>query len=284
MGRDAPTGRPAPEVAMTRRIRPMAVAGTFYPRDPATLAAAIDRYVADGDDGDDGDAPHADPPPAVIAPHAGYVYSGPVAGSVYARLAPYRGRIARVVIVGPAHRAFVDGIVTVGVDELATPFGALTVDVGARDEVLLEPIVHVDDAAHAQEHCIEVQLPFIQRVLGDVAVLPLLAGRVEPELMAQVLAHLWGSNGTLVLISTDLSHYHDIDTARHLDSRTAMAIVAGHLDVITHDAACGATPLRGALLLAARRGAHAQLVDLATSADTIGPADRVVGYGGFEIR
>ena len=264
-----------------RRTRPAAVAGTFYPRDPAELAAAVDTYVADGDDGT---VPPADPPPAVIAPHAGYVYSGPVAGSVYARLRGYRSVIRRVALVGPAHLAFVEGMATVSVDAMESPLGPVPVDAELRASALCHPSVDVDDAAHAQEHCLEVHLPFLQRVLGDVTVLPLLAGRVEPAVVAQVIEPMWGSPGTLVVISTDLSHYHDVNEARFLDSRTAAAIVAGHLEAITHDGACGATVVCAALMVASRHGAQASLVDLATSADTSGPDDRVVGYGAFEIR
>jgi len=144
--------------------------------------------------------------------------------------------------------------------------------------------VRIDDKAHAEEHCIEVQLPFLQRVLGEVTVLPLVVGRAQPHEVSDVLDEMWGQPGVLLVVSTDLSHYHDVNTAQHLDSRTATAVVSGHADAITWDHACGATPLRASLALAGRHGQHAQLVDLATSADTGGPPDRVVGYGAFEFR
>lgn len=265
------------------RVRPAAVAGLFYPRDPGALAAAVDRYIADGDDGEAVIATAA-APVAVIVPHAGYVYSGPVAGSVYARLAPYRDTITRVVLIGPAHRARVDGIATVGIDALATPLGLVPVDVDLRAELLEQAAVHVDDPAHAQEHCLEVQLPFLQRTLGAVTVVPLLAGLVAPEVVAATLDAVWGRPGLLVVVSSDLSHYHDIGAARRLDARTAAAIVAGHEEVISWEDACGATAVRASLLVAATRGQHATLVDLRTSGDTAGSPERVVGYGGFEIR
>jgi len=287
---EGPCGEGRPVSAV--RTRPAAVAGSFYPGRADELARAVDAHVEAGRRAAGGPGAPASasalapagPPAAVVVPHAGYVYSGRVAGAVYARLAPWRDVIHRVVVIGPAHRARVRGLATVGVDAVQTPLGTLPVDTDLRDRALAHPVVHVDDHAHAEEHALEVQFPFLQRVLGEVSVLPLVAGLVDPEDVADVLADAWGEPGVLVVVSTDLSHYHDARTADRLDARTAAAVVAGDVDAIGWDDACGATPLRGALVLAARRGQHASLVDRCTSADTAGPPDRVVGYGGFEIR
>ena len=225
-----------------------------------------------------------EPPVAVVVPHAGHVYSGVVAGSVYARLAPYRDRIRQVVVIGPAHWARVSGLATVGVDALDTPLGPVTVDAELR--ALGHAAVHVDVRAHADEHCLEVQLPFLVRALGGVSVLPLVVGDASAQTAAEVLQDVWGRAGVLVVVSTDVSHDNDAATADRLDERTAaaVAVVAGALDTISSADACGATPLRGSLLVTRRRGEHARLVVLCTSADTAGGRDRVVGYGGFEIR
>ena len=268
------------------RVRPAAVAGLFYPGRAEDLTRVVDDLLATPRLGSVADpvGSVADPPLAVVVPHAGYAYSGPVAAAVYRRLAPYRGRIERVVLIGPAHRVRVDGLATVGVDALDTPLGPVTVDDDLRRLALAHLAVQVDDRAHAEEHCIEVQLPFLMRSLGPVSVLPLVVGSATAGTVAEVLTDLWGRPGVLIIISTDLSHFHDDATAKRLDARTASAIVAGDGDSIHWDDACGATPLRGALVLAGRLGQHARLVDLCTSADTAGEPERVVGYGGFELR
>jgi hypothetical protein len=268
------------------RTRRAAVAGLFYPGRAEELTTMVDRLLAATRPATGAEPlPIAtDPPVAVVVPHAGYAYSGRVAAAVYRRLAPYRGVIERAVLIGPAHRVRVDGLATVGVDALDTPLGPVIVDDELRQRALAHRAVHVDDRAHAEEHCLEVQLPFLMRSLGPVSILPLVVGQATPSTVAEVLTDLWGRSGVLVVVSTDLSHFHDDATAKRLDARTAGAIVAGDGDSIQWDDACGATPLRGALLLAGRLGQHAALVDLCTSADTAGEPERVVGYGGFEIR
>lgn len=257
-----------------QRTRPPAVAGTFYPGEPGALTAAVDGYI--------GAAPYdGAPPKAIVVPHAGYVYSGPVAGTGYATILGLRDTVERVVLVGPAHRVPVRAIATTGTDAMRTPLGVVEVDAAARERALEHAAVVVDDAAHAPEHSIEVHLPFLQRALGGFRVLPLVVGDAAPSAVAEVLDALWGGAETLIVVSTDLSHYLDHARAAEQDRRTATAVTS--LDAAgigTYDA-CGALPLRGLLEVARRRGLDARLLDLRSSGDTAGPRDRVVGYGAF---
>ena len=264
---------------MTVRVRPAAVAGLFYPADPDVLARDVDSYVASAA------TPGATsrPPKAVIAPHAGYVYSGPIAGSVYARLVPLRAQVERVVLLGPAHRVYVDGLAASTADAFATPLGTVVVDTAQRDRVLALPQVTISDEAHAQEHSLEVHLPFLQRVLGQFTLLPLVVGDAGAEDVAAVLDEVWGGPETLIVVSTDLSHYHDHRTATEIDARTAAAIVARRAADIGPRDACGAHPVRGLLVAAEARALPVELVDLRTSGDTAGDRERVVGYGAFVL-
>jgi len=260
-----------------------AVAGSFYPREPEVLAALVDRLLdAAWVEASASDALHRQPK-VLVAPHAGYVYSGPVAASAYARVRPWVAVIHRVVLVGPSHRTLVPGMAATSVDSWRSPLGAVAVDEGLRQRVLAHPSVLVDDDAHAGEHSLEVQLPFVQRALPGVSVLPLLAGRCAARTVADVLELVWGGPETLVVVSTDLSHYHRAEHARVQDARTAAAVVAGTWEAIGPDDACGVVPLRGALELARRHGLAVEQVDLRNSADTAGPAERVVGYGAFAM-
>lgn len=263
---------------MSPRVRPAAVAGMFYPADPADLVAELDRSFRNARE----PASIAGPTPkAIVAPHAGYTYSGPVAATAYAAVRPARGTIERVVLLGPSHRVPFDGMAVPSVDLLDTPLGPLRVDTGARDAVLAYPWVSTWDAPHASEHSLEVHLPFLRHVLGDVAVLPLVVGHVEPGQIADVLDRVWDGPETLIVVSSDLSHYHDHQTAIRLDQVTARAVEAGREADIGPMDACGAYPLRGLLVAADRHGLAARTIDLRTSADTAGPDDRVVGYGAF---
>ena len=227
--------------------------------------------------------PDAHVPKAIIAPHAGYVYSGPVAATVYARLRAGRDQIRKVVLLGPAHRVYVDGLAVSRADAFETPLGLVVVDVEARDRIIQLPGVTLNDSAHAQEHSLEVHLPFLQRVLGDFQLLPLVVGDATPDTVAGVLDEVWGGPETLVVVSTDLSHYHDHNTAQTLDRATAAAIVARRYDAIAPSDACGAHPVRGLLAAAEQRQLDVQLIDLRTSGDTAGDRDRVVGYGAFVV-
>lgn len=259
----------------TMRIREPAVAGLFYPADPSELRSSIQTYLSDATAGP--------PAKAVVAPHAGYVYSGPIAGSAYARVLPARGRVTCVVLLGPAHRTPDAGIAASSADAFATPLGQLRVDTVARDALVDAGLVAIRDDAHAEEHSLEVHLPFLQVSLGDVVVLPLAVGQVSASRVGEVVDRVWGGEETLIVVSTDLSHYHDHATASELDRRTAEAVVAGRPDRLGRYDACGLLPLQGLLLAAERHGLGVELLDLRTSADTAGGPDRVVGYGAFAL-
>ena len=257
-------------------VRAPAVAGTFYPAAAAELARDVTSLLAHAA----GAARGKPVPKAIIAPHAGYVYSGPVAASVYARLAPARDMIKRVVLLGPVHRVPVRGFALPDADALATPLGNIPVDAAAVAALRRLPQVTVSAAAHALEHSLEVQLPFLQSVLGAFTLVPLAVGDATAEEVEQVLDTVWGGVETLIVISSDLSHYLNHRDAQAADRVTAQAI----LDLrtgISHAQACGGTPVNGLLLSARKRGLAPQLVDLRNSGDTAGDRNRVVGYGAF---
>jgi AmmeMemoRadiSam system protein B len=261
-------------------MRQPAVAGSFYPADPQQLLRQVGRYLdAARLPPEEADAP---PPKAVIVPHAGFAYSGPVAASVYARLAKARDIIRRVVLIGPAHRVALNGVAVSGAEAFVTPLGRVPVDRAAVEEILELPQVGMMEAAHEAEHCLEVQLPFLQRVLGEFAIVPLVAGWWTPPMaVTGVLERLWGGDETLIVISSDLSHYFDYDTARRMDAATTRAIEALRPEDIGPDDACGRVPIRGLLGVAERRGLRCRTVDLRNSGDTAGSRDRVVGYGAY---
>ncbi len=258
---------------MTATIRMPAVAGMFYPGSARELDTDVRAMLAE--------RPCASAAPkAIIAPHAGYMYSGPIAASVYALLAPAAGTIRRVVLLGPTHRIGVRGLAIPSVEAFATPLGAVPLDTGAMAEIASLPQVVTADAPHAQEHSLEVHLPFLQSVLRDFRLVPLAVGQARPEEVAEVLERLWGGDETLIVVSSDLSHYLPYAAAREIDTATAARIVA--LDAtIAHDEACGATPVNGLLRAARHHRLKAALVDLRNSGDTAGERSRVVGYGGF---
>ena len=260
-------------------IRPPAVAGTFYPADPEKLLAAVGEALADAS----ARRPSGPAPKALIAPHAGYLYSGPVAAAAYATVMPRRDQIERVVILGPAHTVPLAAIAAPGADALATPLGPVPVDTGACSRLLGAGLAVVSDPAHAAEHSIEVQLPFVQVALGQVHVVPLVVGQVPASTVADVLDAVWGGPETLIVVSTDLSHYHDQPTATDLDRRTAAAILARRPEALGRGDACGLFPLQGLLTAASRHDLAVDLLALATSADTVGDPDRVVGYGAFAL-
>lgn len=268
------------------RVRPAAVAGRFYPESARVLAADVDAHLH-------APAP-TEPAPAhglraLVAPHAGYVYSGPTAGVGY-RLLPALGTtLRRVVLAGPAHYVAVRGVALSSADAWQTPLGRVPIDTAARDLVLARArevagiAVAIDDEAHAPEHSLEVQLPFLQRTLPDVPVLPMLVGDSDSHAVADLLAPWWDDAATLLVVSSDLSHYEPVDVARRLDARTAHAIELADADDLGDRDACGARPLRGVLRLARRHRARVRVLDLRTSADTAGDPYRVVGYGAFAM-
>lgn len=250
-------------------IRPAACAGTFYPGNRRELETAMAALLPQQD---------AAEPAALIVPHAGYVYSGSVAASAYAQL---KGSgFSRVVLFGPSHRIGFRGIALPGASHFETPLGI--VDVDAAPELASFPFIVESPAAHQNEHSLEVQLPFLQSVLGKFSLIPLLVGEAEPEEVADVIDRFIGKPGTLILASSDLSHFHPYDTAVMLDRETAMSIL--DLDpTLGHGQACGATPINGLLISAKRAGLSANLIDLCNSGDTAGDRRRVVGYASFSF-
>ncbi len=253
-------------------VREPAVSGRFYPEDPGVLRDTVDALLA-------GAALQPSiTPKALVVPHAGYVYSGPVAASAYSVAARLRDKITRVVVIGPTHRVPVRGIALAGAEGFATPLGVLAVpESWAVTRLSRLPTVCVDPEAHRWEHSVEVQLPFIQRALGTVDVIPMLAGDATSDEVADVLDELWGGPETLVIVSTDLSHYLPDLQARRVDAATIAQIMA--LDgPIDHEYACGATALNGLLTAARRHGLHPSLLDARNSSDTAGDPERVVGY------
>jgi AmmeMemoRadiSam system protein B/AmmeMemoRadiSam system protein A len=252
-----------------------AVAGHFYPGDPMELARVVTGFLRKARQATGKPAPKA-----LVAPHAGYVYSGAIAASAYALLAPVRDTVKRVVLLGPTHRVAVRGIALPGCDRFDTPLGPVMVDKQAIQMLSGLRQIVVSPQAHALEHSLEVHVPFLQSVLSDFMLVPLAVGHVSPADVAEVVERLWGGPETLIVVSSDLSHYLPYDQARALDQRTADAIV--HLDTaITHEQACGATPVAGLSLAARAHGLKAELVDLRNSGDTAGDRSRVVGYGSF---
>ncbi len=216
-------------------------------------------------------------PKVLIAPHAGYVYSGPIAASAYACVANAADIIERVVLLGPAHRVQVQGLALPAASRFDTPLGSIAIDQDAVEIVRRLPQVVVSDEAHAQEHSLEVHLPFLQQVLGDFKLVPFAVGGASPQQVAEVLEMLWGGSETLIVISSDLSHYLPYPRACATDEFTVETILQlqPHID---HHQACGATPINGLLLAAQARGLEPRLLDLRNSGDTAGDKSRVVGY------
>jgi len=262
------------------RIRRPAVAGTFYPADPAALERIVAGHLA-GARSQQVATPGEPPPKALIVPHAGYVYSGPIAASAYVRIAALADRVRRVLLLGPSHRVYVDGLAVPSAEVFVTPLGEIPIDCEALERALTLPQVHVLDAAHRDEHSLEVQLPFLQKVLGDFELAPFSVGEASVQDVSEVLDLLWGGEETLIVVSSDLSHYYDYETARRLDAATSRAIEALDPSGLDSESACGRIPVRGLLDRARRRGLHARTLDLRSSGDTAGSHDQVVGYGAY---
>jgi AmmeMemoRadiSam system protein B len=259
------------------RIRPAAVAGTFYPADRARLRDRIAGLLRIAE------PPTAPTPRALIVPHAGYQYSGPVAATAYAHLAATRSRIDSVLLLGPAHYVLFDGIALPGADALATPLGLVPVDLAAERRIRMHSIVHDLPDAHRPEHSLEVQLPFLQMVAAGPPVVALVTGRVPIDRVAAVVADALADPGTLVITSSDLSHYHDTATARELDAAAAAAIESLRPQDLAPDAACGLTAVAALLRAAADAGLEVTRLDLRNSGDIAGSPHRVVGYGAWSL-
>lgn len=258
-------------------VRPAAVAGMFYPEARAALHSAVRGYLEQAAPGAGDKAPL---PKALIVPHAGYVYSGPIAASAYARIAPARATIRRVVLLGPVHRVPIRGLALPVARAFATPLGTVEVDAAGVADALALAQVRTSEAAHALEHALEVQLPFLQELLEEFRIVPFAVGDATAAEVAAVIDRLWGGPETLIVVSSDLSHYHPYAEACALDRRTTNDILA-LASSLDHEQACGATPINGLALCARRRGLAAELLDLRNSGDTAGDRSRVVGYAAF---
>ena len=256
-------------------VRPAAVAGAFYPADPRELKATVERLLAEARAA----RQPAGKPKALIAPHAGYVYSGAIAASAFCTLDWRAGEVRRVVLLGPAHFTPLRGLALPVWRALATPLGEVAVDEDARARLPALPQVSFSDAAHAREHSLEVELPFLLAALGRFQVVPLAVGRASPEEVAGVLEQLWGGPETLIVVSSDLSHYLPYAVAKRRDEATAEAIA--NLQIVEADDACGAAPVNGLLLAARRKGLQCARLDLRNSGDMAGDRSSVVGYGAF---
>lgn len=265
------------------RIREPAVAGLFYPAAAAELAGLVRGLLAEA--AEPVEAPEGGPAPkAIVVPHAGYVFSGPVAARAYAAVAGLQGRVRRAVLIGPAHTVHVRGIAAPTVKAFGTPLGPFELDRGLIDEIADLPEVVLADAPHLREHCLEVQLPFLRLTLGPLALVPLLVGNAGAESVAALLERLWDGPETLIVVSSDLSHYHSYDEARRLDAATAAAVEALDGARLTPDRACGYCPLAGLLTAARRHRLEIERLSLRNSGDSVGPRDRVVGYGAWALR
>jgi AmmeMemoRadiSam system protein B len=255
-------------------IREPAVAGLFYPGNAGELRAAVQGFM------EEVRFPPCPHPKALIVPHAGYVYSGPVAGTAFARLRPHRHVYSRVVLLGPCHRVVLRNLAVSGADAFRTPLGDVPLDKDAI-AALGSPHVQMLEATHQLEHSLEVHLPMLQVAIGEFSLVPLVVGEAQPETVAQVIRDLWGGDETLIVVSSDLSHYLSYEEARARDRATCEAIEHMQAHRIGYDDACGATPVAGLLLEAKRRTMKVTTVDLRNSGDTAGTKDHVVGYGAW---
>lgn len=255
-------------------VRHPAVAGIFYPAEPDALRALVGTLLS-------GTADRGAIPKAIIAPHAGYAYSGPVAAKAYARLGDAGDRIRRVVLIGPAHRIGFYGLAVPATEYFEMPLGRIPVDQDAVETVAALPTVFRYDEAHRPEHSLEVQLPFLQMMLNDFSIVPIVVGSATAAEVAEVLELLWGGDETLIVISSDLSHYLDYEAAQRMDTATAEAIVALCDDELHPGQACGRTPVQGFLKAAKAHGLKGEMLEVCNSGDTAGPRNQVVGYGAF---
>ncbi|MEI7733349.1 MAG: AmmeMemoRadiSam system protein B [Verrucomicrobiota bacterium] len=259
-------------------IRRAAVAGTFYEGNPARLRSSVEAYLQSGQ-------PLTDPPPkGVIAPHAGYVYSGPIAGSAFGHWSAAKDTIRKVILLGPSHYVAFDGLALSRATQWETPLGLVPVDTAGTEAIAGLKSVHFNEAAHEEEHCLEVELPFLQCLLPQFSIVPVVVGDADPDEVAAVIDALWGGPETAFVISSDLSHYLDYAAACRLDRTTADAIEALEPDRIHPPQACGRLAIQGWLQTVKHRQFKAATADLRNSGDTAGSKNRVVGYGAFTFR
>ena len=258
--------------------RPPAVAGMFYPAEPAILNTRVRGFLADAATGPAG----VTPPKAIIVPHAGYPYSGSIAASAYCAIGANAAQYSRVVLLGPAHRVYVDGVAIPGCDRFDLPGGEVPLDTAALHELARLPGVRISDEAHAGEHSLEVQLPFLTAVLGPFELVPFVVGPCDPSLVAGVLRAVWGGPETLIVVSSDLSHFLTYAEAVALDRETSAAI-ARRSSTLRGDEACGAHAINGLMMVAREQDLRVRVLDLRNSGDTAGDRSRVVGYGAYSL-
>lgn len=259
-------------------IRQPCVDGFFYPGNPEILNKNLQNLIMHAKSYD------IEAPKAIIAPHAGYNYSGAIAATIYKTLLPHKDQIKRVVLLGPAHKLAFSGIAATKYDGFATPLGTVAIDSQAIDSILNLPNVQILEHAYDLEHSLEVQLPFLQVMLKSFTLAPFVVGNAQPQDIANLLEHLWGGPETLIVISSDLSHYYDYNTAQKFDLAASKAITDLSPNDLKDHQACGRLPVKGLLLAAAKLKLRAQVLDLRNSGDTSGNKDRVVGYGAFHFK
>jgi MEMO1 family protein len=257
--------------------RPPAVAGLFYPDDERELRDVVSGYLRQHKT-----PATAAPPKALIVPHAGYIYSGGIAAAAYATVASLRQVIRRIVLIGPSHRVYLRGMAVPAASSFATPLGEVAIDHTSKSELLQHGDVIESDTPHAEEHCLEVQLPFLQMLFDDFTLLPLVIGSATPEHVGAALAHAWGDASTLILVSSDLSHYHAYEQARRIDAATSAAILRREA-TLAGEQACGAVGINGLLYLASQRQLAVSEIARCNSGDTAGDRSRVVGYGAYAV-
>lgn len=257
-------------------IRPTAVAGSFYPKQASELNNMLEKFLSL-------DSVKVATPKAIIAPHAGYIYSGQTAASVYSNLEQVKNKIRRVVLLGPTHRVHVKGIALPSNTHFASPLGNVSIDTQSLKKISAHSFVDYIDEAHAQEHSLEVHIPFLQKVINNFVLLPILVGDATPEQVATILKELWGNDETLIVISSDLSHFLNYETAGKTDRNTTELIEKLDYEHISSKQACGCMPMRGLLKLAQEKNMTIQTIDLRNSGDTAGTKDRVVGYGAYAL-
>lgn len=264
---------------ITTSIRPAAVAGTFYPADKNELTQIVSESFA-----------HARPlekdlpqhvPKAVIVPHAGLIYSGPVAASAYQLFSAFKNNVNHIVLLGPSHRVPLRGMAVPTSKAFTTPLGDIPLNEDVIAALIDADLVETNDMAHAYEHSLEVQLPFFQTVFAAFSLTPIVVGEATGKHVARVLEHVWGDEHTLIVISSDLSHFHDYNTAKRLDSNTAEVIRSLQPEQLDYEMACGCNPVKGLLTIARQKHLQPYVLDLRNSGDTAGSHDRVVGYGAY---
>lgn len=256
-------------------IRPAAVAGLFYPASNDELVQLVNNELSQAT------LKSQHKPIAIIVPHAGYIYSGPIAASVFKYLQNFRSIIKRVLLIGPSHRVNFQGLALSNADFFQTPLGKVRLDKNCQEKLLNIPDIQLLDQAHENEHSLEVQLPFLQQVLNNFSLIPIVAGHASAELVEQAIDSIWDGEETLIVVSSDLSHYHDYITAQELDNSTSKAIIGLDHTEIASENACGYVGVNGLLLFAKNHHLKASIIDVRNSGDTAGDKKSVVGYGGY---